>query len=86
MPKVDDMVRAMPEDIGAFAALPPQGYAYMTPLQRFDHKVRCAVLEVLGTKTAGTWNVSEALRQIIVATDRLAGANPPNENIPQGRG
>lgn len=54
----------MSKDLQHFAALPPQGFAFMTDLQRFDHKVRCAVLEVLRGKTVGCWNVAETLRQI----------------------
>ena len=71
----------MGTDIGRFASLPPQGYTYMTPLERFDHKVRCAVLEVLGTRTAGTWNVNEALRQIMVDVDGLSADAPPETTL-----
>lgn len=69
----------MPKTIMNFAELPPQGFAFMTPLQRFDYKVRLAVLEVLGTKTVGTWNVNAVLNHIHAdVSDLTAPAdNPP---------
>lgn len=69
----------MPKTIMNFAELPPQGFAFMTPLQRFDYKVRLAVLEVLGTKTAGIWNVNQVLGHIAADVENLSAPadSPP---------
>ena len=46
-------------------SLPPQGYAHMTGMQRFDHKVRCAIIELLDEQSVGSDNIIIALQMIV---------------------
>jgi hypothetical protein len=80
-----DDITAAEDDARAmrFADLPPQGFAFMTPLQRFDYKVRLAVLEVLDTKTAGTWNVNTALGHIAADVEGLTATARPRAEARQ---
>lgn len=48
-----------------FVELPPQGYQYMTTLQRLDHNVRVAIVNAFDGQKVGKWNVEQVLRGII---------------------
>lgn len=61
-----------------FIELPPQGYEDMTPLERLDHKVRCAVIDAK-KEDAGVWNILTALKRVMIETEKLSEQRAENE-------